>query len=192
MELCLRTTRHALQTHALRVWQSPDCCARHNCVSIIHPFLGKICAHLAAWSESEIWAVPRRNNPITSESLQRPETTRTEKARHQDAGCKLMHRKLCDEFSFLGKLAARRSPLPPSSRPAPSSVLLAQAARLLGRFTFGTLQNPGPTGAHCPLGGPGLRSNHSSGRSGDRGSSCEPSAPPSNLAPPPALAPPHF
>lgn len=72
MELCLRTSRHALQTRAPSVAVTPDCCARHNCVSTTHPFLGKLCAHRNAWSGAEIWAAPRRNNPITSASLQRP------------------------------------------------------------------------------------------------------------------------
>ena len=125
------------------------------CQLITHPFSGKICAHLAACSETEIWAVSRRNNPITSASLQRPKTTRTEKARHQYAGCKLMHRKLCYEFSFLGKLAARRFPPPPSSRPAPSLVPSRSSRLAPGQIYLRDFTKPRANERPLPLGWPG-------------------------------------
>ena len=120
-----------------------------------------------------------------------PKTTRTEKARHQYAGCKLMHRKLCDEFSFLGKLAARRSPPPPSSSPAPSLVPSRSSRPAPRRIYLRGFIEPRASERPPPLGWPGSQNeSQQPGSSGEHSGRPEPSAPPSSLIQPSALAPP--
>lgn len=131
------------------------------------PFLGqKLCPPPGA-VPLRIWATLWGTNPITSTSLRSPKTTRTERDRHQFAGCKLMHKKLGTSSAFLGN-SPRDAPLfrHPAARPrrwSPSTL----AARLTGGFTFRALQNPGPKSTHHPVGGPGPGRNRGGGSSGE-------------------------
>lgn len=132
-------------------------------MSTYPPFLG--CPPRCAVPQ-KTRAAPKRINPITSSSLQRPKTTRTEKVRHQFAGCKLMHKKLGTSSAFLGNsprdVPLLRHPAARLCRWFPR----AQTARLLGGYTFGYLQSWGPRRAHSPVGGPRTRPRRRDGSSG--------------------------
>lgn len=96
----------------------------------------KTCAHRSARSGTAIWAAPRQIHPIPDVSLTRSKTTRTEKARHQVAGCKRMAPSTSHKFSLLGKRVAGRAPSTASQPLAPVGGSLARAHCSAPRPTY--------------------------------------------------------